>query len=182
MLERLLKPASQQVEPPGRYRYDEPITKRIRERDIIISPTVFGALRTAERFEAMGTVHNPQDASAIKRLRGRLTNTGHFHRMGIRLVGGTDCGATDTPFDTFVDELLAYTEAGLSVETVLRIATCQNAELLKLPRVGEIRPGFRADLILVAENPLQDLNALRRPFQVFKSGQLVHEQESTNAN
>jgi imidazolonepropionase-like amidohydrolase len=40
-----------------------------------------------------------------------------------------------------------------------------------------VRPGYRADLILVPGNPLEDLAMLRQPLKVFKAGQLVHDRE-----
>src|SRR5262249_17310459 len=149
------------TEPPGRYRYDEEITKRIRDRGIIVSPTVEGALRTARRFRQSGKAHNPGDLAAVERLEGRLTHTAHFHRPGMKIIGGTDCGATDTPFDPLVDEILAYTRAGLSNAEALRTVTSNSATFVKLPRLGEVKEGYRADLILVEGDPLADLNALR---------------------
>jgi imidazolonepropionase-like amidohydrolase len=163
------------AEPPGRYRYDEDITRRIRDRGTIVSPTVEGALRTARRFRATGQAHNPGDLAAVERLEGRLTNTSHFYRLGMKIIGGTDAGVTDMPFGTLVDEILAYTRAGLSNAEALRTVTSDSASFLKLPRLGEVKVGYQADLALVAGNPFADLNALRRPLKVFLAGRLVHE-------
>ena len=151
------------VLPDGRYQYDEAIAESIRERDIVVGPTVIAAIRTAERFRESKTIYNPQDVSAVERLEGRLTNTGHFHRLGIRILGGTDSGATNTPFNSLVNELIAYTRAGLSNSEALRTATCDAANYLLLGLVGEVMPGYRADFILLDRNPLQDLSTLRHP-------------------
>ncbi len=161
------------TEPPGRYRYDEAITKRIRDRGMIVSPTVEGALRTARRFRATGQVNNPGDLAAVERLEGRLTNTAHFHRLGLKIIGGTDCGVTDTPFDTLVDEIIAYTRAGLSNAEALRTVTCDSATFLGLSGLGKVQEGYRADLLLLEGNPLDDLNALRAPLQVIQAGRVV---------
>ncbi len=164
------------VEAPGRYRYDEELTHQIRDAGIIVSPTVYSALQTARQFRAAGAAHNPGDVAAVVRLEGRLVNTGHFHRLGMKIIGGTDCGATNTPFDSLVDELESYTEAGLTRHEALRTVTDLGASYLGLSRVGRIQPGHRADLTLLDGNPLEDLEVLRRPLQVYKSGILVHEQ------
>ena len=163
------------VEPPGRYRYDEEITLRIRDHGIVASPTVFSALQTAKRFQKAGRAHNSGDVAAVERLEGRLTNTAHFHRLGLKIIGGTDCGATDTYFDSLVDEIIAYTEAGLSTAEALRSVTSDGARFLNIPKVGAVKEGYRADLTLLDANPLDDLNRLRKPAKVFKSGRLVHE-------
>ncbi len=167
------------VEPPGRYRYDEETAKRIRDQEIVVSPTVFCGLQAAKRFRETGKPHNPGDVAAVERLEGRLTNTSHFYRLGMKIIAGTDCGATNTPFNSLQDELLAYAKAGLSNEEALRTATSKSAEFMSLRQVGEVREGYRADLVLLGANPLEDLNALRRPVKVFKSGKVVHPEGPT---
>lgn len=166
------------VEPPGRYRYDAEITQRIKDKGLIVSPTVYSALQTARRFRQMGAAHNPGDVAAVERLEGRLTNAGHFHRLGMKIIGGTDCGATNTPFNSLVDEIQSYTEAGLSRTEALRTVTSEGAAFMKLPKLGEIKEDYRADLILVEGNPLEDLEVLRTPRTVIKSGRIVHRHSS----
>lgn len=166
------------VEPPGRYRYDEEITLRIRDSGIVVSPTAFGAIQTAKRFRAAGKSHNPGDVAAVERLEGRLTNTGHFHRLGLKIIGGTDAGATDTHFDALIDEIICYTEAGLSKTEALRTVTSDGAAFMDIPNLGEVKEGYRADLTLLTANPLEDLERLRRPLKVFKAGRLVHDNTS----
>ena len=163
------------VEPPGRYRYDEEITLRIRDRGIVVSPTVFSAIQTVKRFQTAGKTHNPGDVAAVQRLEGRLVNTDHFHRLDLKIIGGTDCGATDTPFDSLIDEIIAYTKAGLSTAEALRTVTSDGAKFMNIPQLGEVKEGYRADLTLLRANPLDDLSRLRKPVKVFKAGRLVHE-------
>ena len=166
------------VEPPGVYRYDEELSRRIVANGIAVGPTVFGALQTARRFRQTGAAHNPSDAAAVERLEGRLTNTRHFYALGMKLMAGTDCGATNTPFDSLVDELESYVEAGIPVPEVAAMATSGNAALLELGQVGEVRPGYRADLILLETNPLDDLGAFRRPLKVMKAGTIVCDRQA----
>jgi imidazolonepropionase-like amidohydrolase len=163
------------VEPPGRYRFDEEIAKRIRDHGISVSPTVTGALRYADRIRATRSRLNPGDVSALERLQGRLTNTAHFHRLGMKIVGGTDAGVTDTPFGLLVDEVTAYTQVGLSPAEALRTVTSDAATHLGLSRVGEVKPGYQADFTLLRADPLTDLGALRLPSMVFRSGALVYD-------
>jgi len=167
------------VEPPGRYRYDDDVARRVRDIGAAIAPTVFGALKTAQRFRVSGS-HNPNDTAAVERLEGRLTNTTHFHELGIPMMAGTDCGATDTPFDALVDELHTYVRAGIPEPEVVAMATCGNARLLGLTETGAIAPGLRADMVLLAGDPFKDLDVLRAPLKVLKSGSVVCDRESTN--
>jgi len=168
---------------PEGYRYEEELAVRLRDRGVVASPTVYGGLRTARLYRRQGRFDNPNDVAALERYEGRLVNTRHFHRLGLKILGGSDCGgSSDTPFDALVDELLAYAEAGLSNAEALRTVTCNAAAFMNLRRVGDIRPGYRADLVLLSGDPLENLNALRRPLKVFKAGRLVHEREAPSAS
>ncbi len=166
------------AEPPGRYRYDPEIAQRIRDHGIVVVPTVYCALQNAAKFERQGTTYNPEDVGAVARLRGRLTNTGLFHRLGVAQIAGTDCGAIDTRFDALVDELLTYVQAGMSNAEALRSATSLAARHLRLDGVGQVAAGQRADLLLLDGDPLEDLRNLRAPRIVIKAGEVVHRRET----
>src|SRR5436309_3417679 len=45
------------VAPPGRYRYDPHLARRVCDAGVAVSPTVTAALRTARRFRESGTPH-----------------------------------------------------------------------------------------------------------------------------
>ena len=67
-------------------------------------------------------------------------------------------------------------QAGLSPITVLQAATINAAETLgQGSQYGSIEVGKIADLVVVAENPLDDLTALRQPKAVIKAGQWISE-------
>jgi imidazolonepropionase-like amidohydrolase len=97
-------------------------------------------------------------------------------------VAGTDAGVTNTGFNSLVDELLAYVSVGFSCAEALRTATSDASEYLHLGAMGQVREGFRADLLLVSENPLVDLTTLREPQLVMKSGRVVAGQLEAMAN
>lgn len=165
--------------PAGDHYFDEETAKRIGDCGTIVCPTVIGALRTARRFHESRYPHNSDDAAAIARLEARQTNIGRFYRLGLPLLGGTDCGITDTPFNSLVDELLLYQEAGMSCAQALRTVTSESARYLRLPRTGEIRVDYAADLILLDGNPLEDLNCVRQPVAVLKAGQVMMQRCTT---
>lgn len=94
------------------------------------------------------------------------------------MLGGTDCGVPNTPFDSLVDELTCYVRAGLSPAEALRSVTSESAHYLRLPNVGEVKPGYRADLLLLAGDPLADIETLRHPLAVLLAGSVVRMAES----
>jgi imidazolonepropionase-like amidohydrolase len=95
-----------------------------------------------------------------------------LHRAGARIVLGTDAGVL--AHGRNAAELLALTEAGLSPIEALRAATLTPAALLGSSDAGEISVGARADLLLVAGDPLQDITVTTRPSLVVKAGRIVH--------
>jgi imidazolonepropionase-like amidohydrolase len=65
-------------------------------------------------------------------------------------------------------------EAGLSRLAALQTATTTPAALVGAAgEIGQARPGFRADLVLVDENPLDDLVALGAVRMVVQDGRTV---------
>jgi imidazolonepropionase-like amidohydrolase len=67
--------------------------------------------------------------------------------------------------------------AAFSPMDAIRLATGEAARGIGLDReIGTIQPGRRADLILLARDPLQDIRALRQVALVFRDGRLVARQ------
>jgi imidazolonepropionase-like amidohydrolase len=84
---------------------------------------------------------------------------------GVPLVAGTYA----MPGFTLHRELELYHAAGIGNAEVLRIATLGAAEVAgAAAESGSISEGKRADFVLLAGNPLEDISTVRRPVAVFK--------------
>jgi len=96
-----------------------------------------------------------------------------FHERGVRLAAGTDVGMPwITPGVSFHRELELLVQAGISPMQVLAIATKNGAEGLRAStRFGTIAPGMLADLVVLRENPIQDIRNTRSIEAVYKEGQ-----------
>lgn len=94
-----------------------------------------------------------------------------FHAHGVPILAGTD-----SPFDLVVPgfslhaELEELVRSGLTPLAALRAATLAPARAWKLADAGTIAPGQRADLVLVARDPREDLSALRAIEGVVAAG------------
>ncbi|GAF26146.1 imidazolonepropionase and related amidohydrolases [Moorella thermoacetica Y72] len=91
------------------------------------------------------------------------------HRLGVKLVVGTDAGAPGVYHgESYLDELLYWYQAGIPAAAILRAATVTAAAALGLDgELGQIRPGYRPCLIAVRGNPLENLKVLAQPEMVF---------------
>ena len=110
----------------------------------------------------------------------RIKNQHEFHLLAIRkihdaggnIVCGTDAGIGITiPGYSIHQELEFYRQAGLSNYEVLKTATVNAAKVHKIMNnMGAVEEGKIANLILVDNNPLVELDALKKPRMVFVNG------------
>ena len=101
-----------------------------------------------------------------------IEQTGVAHRAGVTILAGTD--APDSfafPGSAIHDELDHFVEAGLSPLDALRTATLNPARFLGLAdKAGVIKAGARADIVLLRDNPLTDVRAVRTIDTVVLAG------------
>lgn len=80
----------------------------------------------------------------------------------VSIATGTDAGITPHGQNPF--ELWCLVELGMSPMDAIRAATSTSARLLGVDHeLGALRPGFLADLVLCAGDPLQDIRVLADP-------------------
>ncbi|GAA3593423.1 amidohydrolase family protein [Kribbella ginsengisoli] len=116
-------------------------------------------------------------AESISKLRGTrledaLETVSALHEAGVPILAGTD--ANDQPGVPPVEygaslhrELELLTQAGLTNAEALTAATAGPAKHFKLADRGVVEAGRRADLLLIAGDPLKDLNATRAITRVW---------------
>lgn len=104
-----------------------------------------------------------------------LELTGAAHRAGVPILVGTDGGDSFVfPGTSIHDEMEELIRAGLSTADTLRAATLNGAAYLgRAEEFGTIDEGKRADLVLLAGNPLEDIANVRRIRGVVFRGELL---------
>jgi len=118
-----------------------------------------------------------EDATTVDRIK----NQHDFHLLiiqklnaaGVNIICGTDAGIGVTiPGASIHQELAFYKEAGLTNYEVLKTATLNASKVHKMMNnMGSIEIGKVANLLLLEDNPLTDLSALKQPQTVFINGQ-----------
>jgi imidazolonepropionase-like amidohydrolase len=96
------------------------------------------------------------------------------YEIGVTMAFGTDAfvyvpGETrGTQAAEYVD---SWVEAGVPAKDTLRAMTINAARLLGVDKErGEIKPGLAADIIATPDNPLDDIQAVRKVIFVMKDG------------
>lgn len=89
----------------------------------------------------------------------------------VEILIGTDSGVPGTEFDQLKLSMELYEELGFTRGKIIDMVTRGAARSLGLSHeTGELCSGLAADLLVVAGNPLDDLDALHRPHQVIVKG------------
>lgn len=106
-----------------------------------------------------------------------LTNLAYQNNVKIGV--GTDLALTDLSSTVpIIQEMLALQEdVGMQPIEVIQAATLVNAEMIgEAHRIGSIEVGKNANLLILQNNPIEDLNHLKDVEVVIKNGQLFNAQ------
>ena len=162
----------------GSYRFDNDIAERISEQGVYVCPTVQTGFRQREALLAR-ELERPLTAAEQGRLDGlkakcesQLEFLGRmWNDFDISIVTGTD--AVEILGDYCLGlELMA--QAGMSNMDIIRASTSVAAQAMDLAHlIGTLEPGKEADLIVVDQDPLQDIRALRSMRMVMRGGQQI---------
>jgi imidazolonepropionase-like amidohydrolase len=99
-----------------------------------------------------------------------LELVGLLHRRGVRVVAGTDIAI---PGHSLHRELELYVRAGFTPMEAIQAATIVPARVMRLDKqLGTVERGKRADLIVVAGDPLADISATRKVTKVIARGRI----------
>lgn len=105
------------------------------------------------------------------------------HDAGVNIALGTDfCGPDLIPHGENAEEAELYVEAvGMSEMESIKASTSGAARALKEPTVGAVEPRRYADLVVLDDDPLSDISALRNAVStVYKDGKQINEEMPMN--
>lgn len=98
-------------------------------------------------------------------------------KLGVSIVGATDItygSEYDSGGVTIADNAAGLVEVGMSKMEAIKAITSQAAKLLEIDkRTGVIRKGLEADIVIIGDNPLSSIGALKDIRMIVNDGTVV---------
>jgi imidazolonepropionase-like amidohydrolase len=126
---------------------------------------------TLDIYEAM-VKEEPQNQYLWPKV---LQLTKMLYENGVTLLSGSDIPNFElVPGVSLHHELEILVEAGIPSLEVIKIATRNGAQALGIEEdVGTIEPGKQADMIVLSDNPVEEINNTKKIEAVINNGQLI---------
>lgn len=140
-----------------------------------IQETYKGRIEGAKRAKASGnTMRNEMQRISAEMIKP-------MYEAGVNILAGSDSGAFNSfvyPGESLHGELKSLVEAGLTPAQALETSIINGPEFFGLQeKYGSIGPGKFADILILKQNPLENLENLKQVVAVVKSGKLISTNE-----
>ncbi len=159
----------------GTHMSDE-VMALMRERGTWYVPTIHAGRFVADKAREDGyfpEIVRPKAAAIGAKIQDTFARA---YRAGVPIAFGTDMGVG--PHGDNAREFLYMVEAGMPAAQALQAATIHAATVLGVEDQGRIAPGMRADIIALAGDPLQDIEAVMDVRFVMKDGTVYKRPEA----
>jgi imidazolonepropionase-like amidohydrolase len=151
------------------YDFDPQLADRLIVQQQYVGLTMSGIARRAF-LPQVGRMNLP----VVKRLDQRFASERQMIAHGMHYTLHSDAGVRLTPIGRFdLVVRTAVVELGISPTQAMRACTAAAAEAIELRDRGVVKPGKRADLVVIEGNPLENPECLQRVRAVLKAGQWV---------
>ncbi len=123
-----------------------------------------------------GIRNNTNYPDKVRAFETALKNVYILHKAGVLVALGTDSGASPARAQGFSEhmELILLVEAGFTPLEAITAGTKNAAKALRVDDAyGTLETGKKADLLVLNENPAQNIAGTQSIFRVFKAGQEV---------
>ena len=153
---------------------DEGTMELFLEQDAWMVPTVYPITAVGDTPEKMragpfGNLPPPIMAKLLELGRQPKDMVALAHRMGVKIALGTDSAVS--PHGENANEFIEYVNAGMTPMQALMSGTIHAAEAAGISDVtGSLEPGKAADLVALAVNPLEDIEAVLDVRLVMRDG------------
>jgi len=144
------------------------IFKMMKDKNVALCPTV-----AAGYSIAVYNGWNPKGDKTPKRITQKIKSFKEALKARVIIIGGGDVGVF--AHGNNVLELEMMSQYGMSNLEILKSVTSTSAQVLEMPKVGFLKSGNFADIVVVNGNPLKNIHNLRQIRMVVKNGKIVLE-------
>lgn len=134
-----------------------------------VAPGLAWLIRTNFNASEYGITPEVAEKMGYKRELETATETlRKMHKRGIRVLPGGDYGFAWMPHGTNANDLQYLVDyVGMTAKEALVAATRLGGEIMMRPQeLGQIKPGYLADIVMVDGNPLMNLGYLTEPSRI----------------
>lgn len=132
---------------------------------VFVAPTLGHLYATLYEAEAWGlTTEGGRRLGLEDELQRGIESAKALHRRGVRVLPGGDYGFAWNPIGANARDIEHFVKLlGFSPMEAIVAATRLGGEIMMRPHeIGQIKPGYLADLILIDGDPLRDVGVLRK--------------------
>lgn len=134
-----------------------------------VAPGLAWLIRTTYHASEFGITPEVAEKMGYKRELEIATETlRKMHKRGIRVLPGGDYGFAWMPHGTNANDLQYLVDyVGMTPKESLLAATRLGGEIMLRPNeLGQLKPGYLADIVMVDGNPLNDLRIMTEPAKI----------------
>lgn len=132
--------------------------------EIFVAPGLNWLVATLQDASDFGYPPEAAESAGYKHeLECAIDGLKKMKQRGIRVLPGGDYGFAWTPHGTYARDLQHFVDLlGYTPKEALLAATALGGQIMRMPdELGQIKPGFLADMILIDGDPLQDITILQ---------------------
>jgi imidazolonepropionase-like amidohydrolase len=97
-----------------------------------------------------------------------------YRRAGAKYLAGSGTSAFGTmPGISLHTELQLLTRIGLPPRQALAASTSNFGEIFRWAKVGQVKAGYNADVLVLDANPLEDIRNLKKIRMVILDGRIL---------
>lgn len=151
---------------------DEDSMRLMKQKGTVLVPTLLAGAYASEKAKIDGwfpEIIRPKALEVGTRIQKTFARA---YQLGVPFAFGTDSGVSAHGDNAREFELMV--QVGVKPLEAIRAATTSAAKVLdQQETLGRIAPGYYADMVVVAADPLQQISILRTPTHVLKGGTWV---------
>ncbi len=152
--------------------------ERIRDQDLTLVPGLRYLYSIVENGPRFGITEDIIAGSGLHEEIAQATDTYRRAReLGIRMCPGGDFGFAWNPHGEYAKDIQVFVDViGFTPLEAITCATRNGAQLMRMAdRIGTLEQGKLADLLVLEDDPLQDIRVLqdRDRISVMKNGEFV---------